>query len=58
MTACISVSGAGLLAKEYIDHGNLVPDDVIVDLIVNELHPIQNHSWLLDGTFTVLYQLF
>lgn len=45
----INKTKAGLAAKEFIDHGNLVPDDVMVDLIVNELHPIQNHSWLLDG---------
>ena len=42
---------AGLHAKESIDHGNLVPDDIMVDLITNELHTIKNHSWLLDGRF-------
>ena len=45
----LTFPAAGLAAKDYIDHGNLVPDDVMVDLIINELHTIQNHSWLLDG---------
>ncbi|XP_071162907.1 GTP:AMP phosphotransferase AK3, mitochondrial-like [Mytilus edulis] len=40
---------AGQLAKDYIDHGKLVPDNVMVDLILNELQNMKSHSWLLDG---------
>ncbi|KAK3089359.1 hypothetical protein FSP39_003015 [Pinctada imbricata] len=45
----INKTAAGLSAKDYIDHGRLVPDDVMVDLILNELHKVEKHSWLLDG---------
>ena len=40
---------AGLAAKKFIDQGHLVPDDVMVELIVNELQPLKGHNWLLDG---------
>ncbi|XP_045158212.2 GTP:AMP phosphotransferase AK3, mitochondrial-like [Mercenaria mercenaria] len=40
---------AGLAAKKYIDQGSLVPDNVMVNLIVDELHQIKTSSWLLDG---------
>ncbi|CAH1243780.1 AK4 [Branchiostoma lanceolatum] len=42
-------TAAGLEAKKFIDQGALVPDDVMVQLILNELREITNHSWLLDG---------
>lgn len=45
----INKTSAGQLAKGYIDHGQLVPDNVMVELILNELHGIKSHSWLLDG---------
>ncbi|XP_069776653.1 GTP:AMP phosphotransferase AK3, mitochondrial isoform X2 [Narcine bancroftii] len=39
----------GLLAKSFIDEGNLVPDDVITRLILHELKNIDQYNWLLDG---------
>ncbi|XP_072904442.1 GTP:AMP phosphotransferase AK3, mitochondrial [Hemitrygon akajei] len=39
----------GLLAKSFIDEGNLVPDDVITWLILHELKSINQYNWLLDG---------
>lgn len=39
----------GLTAKDYIDKGSLVPDDVTVRLMLNELQTLSNQGWLLDG---------
>jgi nucleoside-triphosphate--adenylate kinase len=41
----------GKLAKQFIDKGGLVPDDVMVKLISSELKTLEksNVSWLLDG---------
>ena len=39
----------GLQAKKYIDKGELVPDQVMVDLILEELEKLAGKSWLLDG---------
>jgi len=39
---------AGKEAKDYITKGKLVPDNLMVDLISQELKKIQS-SWLLDG---------
>lgn len=39
----------GLLMKSCIDHGQLVPDDVISRLILSDLRNMENNSWLLDG---------
>lgn len=38
----------GKEAQKYIDEGNLVPDDVMVGLILNELEQ-RKSGWLLDG---------
>lgn len=40
---------AGLNAKKYTDKGDLVPDEIMVKLILNEIHSLGNVSWLLDG---------
>ncbi|CAE1153722.1 AK3 [Acanthosepion pharaonis] len=40
---------AGLATKKYIDKGELVPDDIMVNLILNEIHSLGHVSWLLDG---------
>lgn len=42
-------SKEGLQAKKYIDSGQLVPDNVMVQLILNELQKLKHDSWLLDG---------
>ncbi|XP_075683582.1 GTP:AMP phosphotransferase AK3, mitochondrial [Rhinoderma darwinii] len=39
----------GILAKTYIEQGQLVPDDVITRLIIQELNNFGEHNWLLDG---------
>lgn len=45
---CVCI-GAGIAAKQFIDSGQLVPDDVMVKLILNELKNMKQDSWLLDG---------
>jgi adenylate kinase len=41
----------GLLAKPFMDSGNLVPDSLVIDLILNRLkqHDCRTRGWLLDG---------
>ena len=46
----------GLTAKRFIDRGTLVPDDVTVKLVINELRGLSKHSWLLDGFPRTLHQ--
>ncbi|KAJ1889011.1 Adenylate kinase 2 [Kickxella alabastrina] len=40
---------AGQQAQSSVARGELVPDNLIVSLIRNELETIQNSNWLLDG---------
>ena len=43
-------SELGLKAKEYIDRGSLVPDDITVDMIMSRLKEHENAAGvLLDG---------
>ncbi|XP_043917024.1 GTP:AMP phosphotransferase AK3, mitochondrial [Protopterus annectens] len=42
-------SEIGLVARAYIDQGQLVPDDVMTRLILQELKVLEQHCWLLDG---------
>jgi adenylate kinase len=40
----------GLKAKEYIERGDLVPDDITIPMILNRLKQNDCHDgWLLDG---------
>ena len=39
----------GLKAQQFIDKGDLVPDDTMVELISSELKNMQGLPWLLDG---------
>jgi len=39
----------GMNAKVYIDQGKLVPDQVMVGLVTNELAKMKDVNWLLDG---------
>ncbi|MBN1217232.1 MAG: nucleoside monophosphate kinase [Candidatus Lokiarchaeota archaeon] len=39
----------GLKAKEYIERGELVPDEITNNMIKNRLEEIDHHSWILDG---------
>jgi adenylate kinase len=40
----------GMKAKQYIDRGELVPDDITIPMILDRLRqPDCTHGWLLDG---------
>ena len=39
----------GLKAKQFIDRGDLVPDETMVELISSELKNMAGSPWLLDG---------
>lgn len=41
----------GKKAKEYMDRGDLVPNEVVVDMVKNRLAQpdVAQHGWLLDG---------
>ncbi|XP_071952187.1 GTP:AMP phosphotransferase AK3, mitochondrial-like isoform X1 [Antedon mediterranea] len=41
-------TAAGVKADDFIQKGHLVPDDVMVELILNELRNMTS-TWLLDG---------
>jgi len=39
----------GLEAKQHMDKGDLVPDNVMVGLVAGELKKLEKEPWLLDG---------
>ncbi|MDD4730529.1 MAG: adenylate kinase [Desulfovibrio sp.] len=39
----------GLKAKEYIDKGELVPDDITIPMVLDVLKNASANGWLLDG---------
>ncbi|XP_019333710.1 GTP:AMP phosphotransferase AK3, mitochondrial isoform X1 [Alligator mississippiensis] len=39
----------GVIAKTYIDRGQLIPDDIMTQLVLRELKTLEQYSWLLDG---------
>lgn len=39
----------GLKAKKYIDHGNLVPDEVTVDMLRKTISSLSESCFILDG---------
>lgn len=39
----------GLKAKAIVEKGALVPDDIMVELILNKMKELSGESWLLDG---------
>ena len=43
----------GLKAKEIVEKGGLVPDDIMIELILNKMKELAGGSWLLDGTWGV-----
>ncbi len=49
----ISVSAVGIDSENHILKGELVPDEVMVELICSELDKIKEDSWLLDGMYTL-----
>jgi nucleoside-triphosphate--adenylate kinase len=42
-------SELGVKAKDYIDQGALVPNDLMVELMASEIERLVDKSWLLDG---------
>ena len=49
-SAVSSSSKLGLIAKQYIDRGALVPDDLIISLVLNRMQLLSNDTGcLLDG---------
>ena len=42
---------AGQKAQQYMDAGNLVPNEVVVEMVTNRLSEadVREHGWLLDG---------
>ncbi|KAJ6662621.1 hypothetical protein lerEdw1_011758 [Lerista edwardsae] len=43
------VPDVGILAKQYLEQGLLVPDHVFTRVMISELDKMQNQPWLLDG---------
>lgn len=39
----------GKKAKEYIDRGDLVPDDITIPMVLETLNKSKEKGWLLDG---------
>lgn len=39
----------GMKAKEYIDKGELVPDDITIPMVLDVLQSSGENGWLLDG---------
>ncbi|XP_069693799.1 GTP:AMP phosphotransferase AK3, mitochondrial [Periplaneta americana] len=39
----------GLKAKQFVNNGHLVPDDIMLSLITSELKALGNSNWILDG---------
>lgn len=39
----------GVTANKYMQNGQLVPDDLVIDCILDEVSRIGQRSWLLDG---------
>lgn len=39
----------GLKAKAIVEKGGLVPDEIMVELIMNKMQELAGGSWLLDG---------
>ncbi|XP_014259542.1 GTP:AMP phosphotransferase AK3, mitochondrial-like [Cimex lectularius] len=45
----INKTPLGLEVKKYMDKGQLVPDEVVIELVLEEIDKSQDTSWLLDG---------
>jgi adenylate kinase len=51
-----SGSSLGLKAKEYVDQGIWVPDDLVFDILNSKLEKIDNQNFIIDGFPRVLNQ--
>jgi hypothetical protein len=45
----IYVTEFGLKVKQYVNKGQLVPDELMISLIRSELGLLGNNNWILDG---------
>lgn len=43
------LTDVGILAKQYLEQGLLVPDHVFTRVMISELDKMQTQPWLLDG---------
>jgi adenylate kinase len=43
------VTELGKKAKEYIDRGDLVPDDITIPMVLETLSKASGNGWILDG---------
>lgn len=48
----------GTLAKSYIDQGQLIPDDIMTQLVLNEIKRLDRYNWLLDGKLSCWISLY
>ncbi|NXR98094.1 KAD3 phosphotransferase, partial [Oxylabes madagascariensis] len=48
----------GILAKSYIDQGQLIPDDIMTQLMLNEIKGLDRYNWLLDGKLSCWISLY
>ena len=51
-----AASELGLKAKSFIDAGNLVPDEIVFDILITNLAKINNQDFILDGFPRMLSQ--
>ncbi|MDD4026787.1 MAG: nucleoside monophosphate kinase [Candidatus Shapirobacteria bacterium] len=51
-----AASELGLKAKSFIDTGNLVPDEIVFDILITNLAKINNQDFILDGFPRMLSQ--
>ncbi|MFZ2153501.1 MAG: nucleoside monophosphate kinase [Microgenomates group bacterium] len=49
-------SGFGLEAKKYIDDGQLVPDDLVFDVLILKLKSLNYQNFIIDGFPRILNQ--
>jgi adenylate kinase len=42
-------TGLGMKAKEFIDKGDLVPDEITIPMVLETLAKAKERGWLLDG---------
>lgn len=48
------LTAIGVEAKKYIDQGKLVPDELMIKFILNEIRNCHSLSWLLDGNILII----
>lgn len=54
----LAFTEVGILAKSYIDQGQLIPDDIMTQLMLNELKGLDQYNWLLDGKLACWISLY